>query len=142
MPWNWRLMFSLLFLLAGEVVITLIQMYEANYPEILKTCYIINGKFYSMYEIFQLFEHVYWFTAPKVFAFAFSVAKRFMNEYTLSKIQIYKADPPKWQSAIFSNVAKDQVPAYFGGTLKDPDGNPKLGTKVKTPPLNPNQLVN
>lgn len=96
---------------AGEVVITLIQMYEANYPEILKTCYIIN--------------------APKVFAFAFSIAKKFMNEYTLSKIQIYKADPPKWQSAIFSNVSKDQVPAYFGGTLKDPDGNPKLGTKIR-----------
>ncbi|XP_033331246.1 SEC14-like protein 2 [Megalopta genalis] len=95
---------------AGEVVITLLQMYEANYPEILKTCYIIN--------------------APKVFAFAFSVAKKFMNEYTLSKIQIFKADPPKWQAAIFSNIGRDQVPAFFGGTLKDPDGNPKLGTKI------------
>ncbi|XP_076302109.1 SEC14-like protein 2 [Lasioglossum baleicum] len=95
---------------AGEVVITLIQMYEANYPEILKTCYIIN--------------------APKVFAFAFSVAKKFMNEYTLSKIQIFKADPVKWQAAIFSNVPRDQVPAYFGGTLKDLDGNPKYGTKI------------
>ncbi|XP_076228172.1 SEC14-like protein 2 isoform X2 [Nomia melanderi] len=96
---------------AGEVVITLLQMYEANYPEILKTCYIIN--------------------APKVFAFAFSVAKKFMNEYTLSKIQIYKAEPSKWQAAIFSNVERDQVPAFFGGTLKDPDGNPKLGTKIR-----------
>lgn len=28
---------------AGEVVISAIQMYEANYPEILKMCYIING---------------------------------------------------------------------------------------------------
>ncbi|XP_076473337.1 SEC14-like protein 2 isoform X4 [Bombus vancouverensis nearcticus] len=95
---------------AGEVVITLIQMYEANYPEILKTCYIIN--------------------APKVFAFAFSVTKKFMNEYTLSKIQIYKSDPARWQTAIFSNIDRDQVPAFFGGTLKDPDGNPKLGTKI------------
>lgn len=95
---------------AGEVVITLIQMYEANYPEILKTCYIIN--------------------APKVFAFAFSVAKKFMNEYTLAKIQIYKADPAKWQAAILSNISKDQLPAYFGGNLRDPDGNPKLGTKI------------
>jgi hypothetical protein len=32
-----------LFFPAGEVIISLIQMYEANYPEILKTCYIING---------------------------------------------------------------------------------------------------
>lgn len=29
--------------LAGEVVIALIKMYEANYPEVLKCCYIING---------------------------------------------------------------------------------------------------
>lgn len=29
---------------AAEVVIALIKNYEANYPEILKYCYIINGK--------------------------------------------------------------------------------------------------
>lgn len=28
---------------AAEVVISLIKSYEANYPEILKCCYIING---------------------------------------------------------------------------------------------------
>lgn len=28
---------------AAEVVISMIKMYEANYPEILKRCYIING---------------------------------------------------------------------------------------------------
>lgn len=31
---------------AGELVVTLLKMYEANYPEILKACYIINGKIY------------------------------------------------------------------------------------------------
>lgn len=29
---------------AAEVIISLIKNYEANYPEILKCCYIINGK--------------------------------------------------------------------------------------------------
>ncbi|XP_034942104.1 SEC14-like protein 4 [Chelonus insularis] len=95
---------------AGEVVITLIQMYEANYPEILKTCFIIN--------------------APKVFAFAFSIAKKFMNEYTISKIQIYKTDSSKWKKAIFKLVPKESLPAHFGGTLTDPDGNPRLITKI------------
>lgn len=28
---------------AGELVVALVRMYEANYPEILKACYIING---------------------------------------------------------------------------------------------------
>lgn len=39
------LVLSFSIVIAGEVVITLIQMYEANYPEILKTCFIINGRF-------------------------------------------------------------------------------------------------
>lgn len=29
---------------AGEVIISLIKTYEANYPEILKVCYMINGE--------------------------------------------------------------------------------------------------
>lgn len=120
---------------AGEVVLTLIQMYEANYPEILKTCYIINGRSVRETRRCKLIYRYDSFSAPKVFALAFSVAKRFMNEYTLSKIQIHKTDPAKWQSAIFSNTERDQVPAFFGGTLKDPDGNPKLRTKVHISPL-------
>ncbi|XP_025073795.1 SEC14-like protein 4 [Pogonomyrmex barbatus] len=95
---------------AGELVIMFIQMYEANYPEILKICFLIN--------------------APRVFAFAFSIVKKFMDDYTLSKIQIYKADPTKWQAALFKVIPKDQLPAYYGGTLKDPDGNPKYTTKI------------
>lgn len=30
--------------LAAEYIFAIIQMYEANYPEILKACYIINGR--------------------------------------------------------------------------------------------------
>lgn len=32
-----------MFHLAAELTINLLQMYEANYPEILKACYAING---------------------------------------------------------------------------------------------------
>lgn len=28
----------------AEVIISMIKMYEANYPEILKFCYIVNGE--------------------------------------------------------------------------------------------------
>jgi len=74
--------------------------------------------------------YVHVVTAPKVFAFAFSIIKKFMDDYTLSKIQIYKADPAKWQARILSLVPKDQLPAHFGGTLRDPDGNPRYTSKV------------
>lgn len=95
---------------AGEVVVSLIQMYEANYPEILKTCYIVN--------------------APKVFAFAYTIAKKFMNEYTISKIQIFKNEPSRWKKAVLCTIPLDQLPAHFGGDLTDSDGNPRLLSKV------------
>ncbi|KYN07480.1 SEC14-like protein 2 [Cyphomyrmex costatus] len=95
---------------AGELVITFIQMYEANYPEILKMCFLIN--------------------APRVFAFAFTIIKKFMDDYTLSKIQIYKAEPIKWQAAILKLISKDQLPVHYGGTLTDPDGNPRYTSKI------------
>lgn len=40
---------------AAEVVISLIKNYEANYPEILKCCYIINGKNFRFLAIYQSF---------------------------------------------------------------------------------------
>lgn len=69
-------------------------------------------------------------TATRVFAFAFSIVKKFMDDYTLSKIQIYKVDPVKWQTAILKLIPKDQLPAYLGGTLTDSDGNPRYTSKV------------
>ncbi|KAL3267885.1 hypothetical protein HHI36_007025 [Cryptolaemus montrouzieri] len=96
---------------AAEVVIQLIQMYEMNYPEILKACYIIN--------------------APRVFAIAFNIVKKFMDAYTLSKIQIIKNDPAKWKKKLLENIEPDNLPKHFGGSLTDPDGNPRLTTKIK-----------
>lgn len=69
-------------------------------------------------------------SAPKVFAIAFSVVKNFLNEYTLQKIQIIKSDPRKWQPMLLEIIERDQLPAHFGGTLTDPDGNPRYATKV------------
>ncbi|KAF5307659.1 hypothetical protein FQR65_LT06714 [Abscondita terminalis] len=96
---------------AAEVVVGLLQMYEANYPEILKSCYIIN--------------------APTVFAVAFSVVKRFLNEYTLGKISIYKADPRKWQKVLRDHIPPEILPKYYGGDLVDFDGNEKCPSQIR-----------
>lgn len=95
---------------AGEVIVALLQMYEANYPEILKACYVIN--------------------APKIFAIAYAVIKNFLNDYTLQKMHIFKSDPRKWQPVLLEAIEHDQLPAHFGGTLTDPDGNPRYTTKI------------
>ncbi|GLG94821.1 SEC14-like protein 2 [Gryllus bimaculatus] len=71
-----------------------------------------------------------WRPAPKIFAFAFSIIKKFMKEYTLRKIQIYKNDPEKWQPLLLKVIDADQLPKHYGGTMVDPDGNPKCPSKV------------
>lgn len=96
---------------AAELVFSLLQLYEANYPEILKICFIIN--------------------APKVFALAFSVVKKFMHEYTISKIKIHGSDTKKWQAQILQIVDKDQIPVHFGGTMVDENGDTRCSSIVK-----------
>lgn len=111
-------------------------MYEANYPEILKTCFIVNGKKeknkikLQVEIILKVNTDNFLFSAPKVFALGFSITKRFMNEYTISKIQIYKADPDRWKQEILKMVSKDQLPVHFGGTLTDENGNERLISKI------------
>ncbi|XP_063620541.1 SEC14-like protein 2 [Cydia splendana] len=96
---------------AAEMVFTLLQLYEANYPEILKSCFIVN--------------------APKVFSLAFSVIKKFMHEYTISKIKIYGTDTKKWQSQVLTLIDKDQLPVHYGGTAVDDNGDPRCSLIVK-----------
>lgn len=71
------------------------------------------------------------FAVPKVFAFVFNIVRKFLDEYTLSKIHIYKQESNKWLPDLLEQVDKSQIPQYFGGTMTDPDGSPKCMTKVR-----------
>lgn len=46
---------------AAEVVISLIKIYESNYPEILKYCYIINGNLILFNHVFKSYHFVQYF---------------------------------------------------------------------------------
>lgn len=58
------------------------------------------------------------------------MVKRFLNDYTLGKISIYKSDPRKWMKVLRENIPLDILPKYFGGDLVDPDGDSKCPSKV------------
>lgn len=90
---------------AAECVISSIKQYEANFPELLKMCYIIN--------------------APKLFSVAFNIVKKFLDENTTSKIHIYKSGADKWQQQLFSHVDPKQFPKCWGGQLVDKLGDPQ-----------------
>lgn len=57
--------------------------------------------------------------APKIFSFAFNIIKKFLDEYTLSKINIYKQNKAKWQPALLERIDASNLPEYYGGSLSD-----------------------
>jgi len=75
---------------------------------------------------------VLFFLVPRVFAFAFNIVKKFLDEYTLSKIFIYKSDRKKWLPVLLENIDASQLPLYYGGTMVDADNNddPKCAHKI------------
>lgn len=107
-------------------------MYEANYPEVLKTCYIINSKYSSPNkESNYINNYTRIVSAPRVFMFAYNMIKKFLDDYTLEKIQLYRpSETDKACAEMLKAIDPDQLPAYFGGTMTDPDGNPKCVNKV------------
>lgn len=68
--------------------------------------------------------------APKIFSIGFNIVKKFLDEYTLSKINIYNHNKNKWLPAILERIEPKYLPKYFGGELTGPDGDPKCKDKI------------
>ncbi|XP_042193700.1 SEC14-like protein 2 [Callorhinchus milii] len=89
--------------LYGEVL----TMFEDNYPEGLKKLFVIK--------------------APMIFPVAYNLIKHFLSEDTRNKIQVLGGN---WKEILLQNIDAAELPVYYGGTLTDPDGNPKCTCKI------------
>ncbi|XP_045390421.1 SEC14-like protein 4 isoform X1 [Lemur catta] len=92
---------------AVEVYQQFFAILEANYPEMLKNLIIVR--------------------ASRLFPVAFNLVKSFMSEETRRKIVILGDN---WKQELTKFISPDQLPVEFGGTMTDPDGNPKCLTKI------------
>ncbi|CAL1263341.1 unnamed protein product [Larinioides sclopetarius] len=92
-----------------DVLITLIKMYDANYPERLKTGYLINASFY--------------------FTVIWSIIKPFLSAETNRKIKIFGKDG--WQEELKKDIEVNNLPAFLGGNVSDPDGNSMCSSFIK-----------
>ncbi|KAM8854177.1 SEC14-like protein 2 [Synchiropus picturatus] len=88
----------------GEIL----TMFEDNYPEALKTVFIVK--------------------APKMFPMAYNLIKHFLCEETRRKIQVLGGN---WQEVLRQHIEPSQLPVVYGGTLTDPDGDPRCRTMIK-----------
>ena len=53
-----------------------------------------------------------------------------MFKHTVAKFHIYGTNADEWRAALLEDIDADQLPAEYGGTLTDPDGNAACLTKV------------
>ncbi|XP_072456062.1 SEC14-like protein 4 isoform X2 [Notamacropus eugenii] len=93
---------------ATEVYQEFFSILENNFPETVKNLIVVK--------------------APKLFPVAYNLVKAFISEETQRKIVILGAN---WKKDLQKFINPDQLPAEYGGTLTDPDGNPKYLTKIK-----------
>lgn len=92
---------------AVEVYQQFFAILEANYPETVKNLIVIR--------------------APMLFPVVFNLIKSFMSEDTRKKILILGGN---WKQDLTKIMSPDQLPMEFGGTMTDPDGNPKCLNKI------------
>lgn len=75
-----------------------------------------------------MYPHDY--TAPKLFTIMFNMMKPFLNPATVAKVRIFGHNKEEWLAALLEEIDADQLPAFYGGTMTDPDGDPKCPSKV------------
>ncbi|NXG37861.1 S14L2 protein, partial [Dromaius novaehollandiae] len=85
----------------------LLSMFEENYPESLKRLFIVK--------------------APKIFPVAYNLIKHFLSEDTRKKVVVLGSN---WKEVLQKYIDPEQIPVEYGGTLTDPDGNPKCPSKI------------
>ncbi|XP_053136456.1 SEC14-like protein 2 [Hemicordylus capensis] len=90
-----------------DVYTELLGLFEDNFPESLKRLFIIK--------------------APRLFPVAYNLVKHILSEDTRNKIVILGAN---WKEVLQKHIDPQELPVEYGGTLTDPDGNPKCKTKL------------
>lgn len=90
-----------------QMYLHLVKMMEDNYPEMMKQMYIFN--------------------APRIFPLLWKLGRPLISEDMKRKIHVLGSD---YQKEILKVIEPDQLPKYLGGTMTDPDGNPRCITKV------------
>ncbi|NXD73891.1 S14L2 protein, partial [Eolophus roseicapillus] len=85
----------------------LLSMFEENYPESLKRLFIVKG------------ESGCGVPPP--------TGGHFLSEDTRRKVVVLGSN---WKEVLQKYIDPEQIPVEYGGTLTDPDGDPKCSSKI------------
>ena len=56
--------------------------------------------------------------------------KPLLDKKRKRKMRIFNTNSEEWKKALLEEIDADQLPACYGGSMTDPDGNPMCLTKV------------
>ena len=56
--------------------------------------------------------------------------KPLLDKKRKRKMRIFNTNSEEWKKALLEEIDADQLPACYGGSMTDPDGNPNCVTKV------------
>ncbi|CAL1296157.1 unnamed protein product, partial [Larinioides sclopetarius] len=85
-----------------------VNIFQDNYPELLKAVYVINASTY--------------------FTMVFPIVKTVLAGSILDKMKIFGTDG--WKEELMKIMDADVLPACYGGKRTDPDGNPECNTII------------
>lgn len=129
--------YSIYSVLVMEIGIEATKQSEAHYPECVRGknqrphCFLVLVPKSSENFFFGAFATaVYVINVPTIFAVVFSMIKSLLHEATVNKFRVFDGNADKWKAALLEEIDADQLPVYYGGTQRDPDGNPMCLTKV------------
>ncbi len=70
-------------------------------------------------------------SVPKFFTVIYNFMRPFMHQNTLDKVRIFGTNKEEWTAALLEEIEADNLPLHYGGTMVDPDGDPKCPSKVR-----------
>ncbi|NWH72751.1 S14L2 protein, partial [Piaya cayana] len=118
---------------AVETYSELLTMFEENYPESLKHLFIVKGEFSPGVPIppqpgaDPTLTPPHPPPAPRIFPVAYNLVKHFLSEDTRKKVVVLGSN---WKEVLQQHIDPAQIPVEYGGTLTDPDGDPKCSSKI------------
>ncbi|CAL1534398.1 unnamed protein product [Lymnaea stagnalis] len=93
-----------------DIFTEIVAIFEDHYPETLKKTFFF-----------------YFFSAPKIFPLAYNLLRPFLSEETHRKVTVCGSN---YKETLLQFIDADQLPAHWGGTCVDPDGDRRCPSKI------------
>lgn len=102
-----------------DMYLSIVDLCESRYPETLKKVFVINS--------------------PKIFPIIWSIVRPLLHENTAKKVVVLSGN---YKETLLKHIDAEELPACYGGTRTDPDGDPRCKSWICQGGTIPKQYYN